>query len=35
MTPAAVSLAMNRVEDSCEPDEYALFQLVETAIGGL
>ncbi|WP_281932149.1 helix-turn-helix domain-containing protein [Roseibium album] len=35
MTPAAVSLAMGRVEDACEPDETPLFQLVETALGGL
>lgn len=35
MTNAAVSLAMNRVEDACEPDDEPLFQLVETAIGGL
>lgn len=35
MTPAAVSLAMGRVEDSCDPDETLLFQLVETALGGV
>lgn len=35
VTPAAVSLAMGRVEDACEPDETPLFQLVETALGGL
>ena len=35
LTNAAVSLAMGRVEDACEPDDDPLFQLVETAIGGL
>jgi len=35
MTNAAVSLAMNRVEDACEPEDVPLFQLVETAIGGI
>lgn len=35
LTNAAVSLAMNRIEDACEPDDEPLFQLVETAIGGL
>lgn len=35
LTNAAVSLAMGRVEDGCEPDEDPLFRLIETAIGGL
>ncbi|TYC51637.1 hypothetical protein FMN50_20365 [Rhodobacterales bacterium] len=35
LTPAAVSLAMGRVEDACEPEDVPLFRLVETAIGGL
>ncbi|MEO1110119.1 MAG: helix-turn-helix transcriptional regulator [Pseudomonadota bacterium] len=34
MTPAAVSLAMGRVEGSCEPDEVPLFQMVDLALGG-
>lgn len=35
LTSAAVSLAMGRVEDACEPDDDPLFRLIETAIGGL
>lgn len=35
MTTAAVSLAMNRMEDASDPDEDLLFQAIETALGGL
>lgn len=35
LTPAAVSIAMNAVEDACDPDTDPLIVLVEIAIGEL